>query len=98
MKKAAVLLNVLFVVLSLAQAQTPALPSQAPATAKIMKVDDVRPGMKGVGYTVFQGTQPEPMGVEVLGVLRNMNGPKSDVVLVKLIGEKTEITRRGGGG
>src|ERR1051326_2483675 len=94
MKKAAVLLNVLFVVLSLAQAQTPApaLPSQAPATAKIMKVDDVRPGMKGVGYTVFQGTQPEPMGVEVLGVLRNMNGPKSDVVLVKLIGEKPEFT------
>ena len=94
MKKAAVLLNVLFVVLSLAQAQTPApaLPSQAPATAKIMKVDDVCPGMKGVGYTVFQGTQPEPMGVEVLGVLRNMNGPKSDVVLVKLIGEKPEFT------
>ena len=94
MKKAAVLLNVLFVVLSLAQAQTPApaLPSQAPATAKIMKVDDVRPGMKGVGYTVFQGTQPEPMGVEVLGVLRNMNGPKSDVVLVKLVGEKPEFT------
>src|SRR6185312_15615956 len=95
MKKAAVLLNVLFVVLSLAQAQTPAptLPSQqAPTSAKIMKVDDVRPGMKGVGYTVFQGTQPEPMGVEVLGVLRNMNGPKSDVVLVKLIGEKPEFT------
>jgi hypothetical protein len=32
------------------------------------------------------------MGVEVLGVLRNMNGPKSDVVLVKLIGEKPEFT------
>ena len=94
MKKAVVLLNALFVVLSLAQAQTPApaLPSQAPATAKIMKVDDVRVGMKGVGYTVFQGTQPEPMGVEVLGVLRNMNGPKSDVVLVKLVGEKPEFT------
>jgi hypothetical protein len=95
MKKAAVLLNVLFVVLSLAQAQTPApaLSSQQdPAPTKIMKVDDVRPGMKGIGYTVFQGTQPEPMGVEVLGVLRNMNGPKSDVVLVKLIGEKPEFT------
>ena len=95
MKKAAVLLNVLFVFLSLAHAQTPAptLPSQQDtALTKVMKVDDVRPGMKGVGYTVFQGTQPEPMGVEVLGVLRNMNGPKSDVVLVKLIGEKPEFT------
>src|SRR5262245_61774244 len=60
--------------------------------AKIMKVDDVRPGMKGVGYTVFQGTKPETMGVEVLGVLHNWNGPKSDVVLVKLQGEKAEFT------
>jgi hypothetical protein len=95
MKKAAVLLNALFVFLSLGHAQTPAatLPSQqAPAPTKIMKVDEVRPGMKGVGYTVFQGTKPEPMGVEVLGVLRNLNGPKSDVVLVKLVGEKPEFT------
>jgi hypothetical protein len=95
MKKAAVLLNALFVFLSLGHAQTPAatLPSQQdPAPTKIMKVDDVRPGMKGVGYTVFQGTKPEPMGVEVLGVLRNLNGPKSDVVLVKLVGDKPEFT------
>ena len=95
MKKAAVLLNALFVFLSLGYAQTPAatLPApQNPAPTKIMKVDDVRPGMKGVGYTVFQGTKPEPMGVEVLGVLRNLNGPKSDVVLVKLVGEKPEFT------
>jgi hypothetical protein len=95
MKKAVVLLNALFVFLSLAHAQTSAasLPAQPdPAATKIMKVDDVRPGMKGVGYTVFQGTKPEPMGVEVLGVLRNLNGPKSDVVLVKLVGEKPEFT------
>ena len=95
MKKAAVLLNVLFVFMSLGYAQTRAasLPAQPdPVQTKIMKVDDVRPGMKGVGYTVFQGTKPEPMGVEVLGVLRNLNGPKSDVVLVKLVGEKPEFT------
>jgi hypothetical protein len=95
MKKAVVLLNVFFVFMSLAYAQTRSvsLPAQQdPAPTKIMKVDDVRPGMKGVGYTVFQGTKPEPMGVEVLGVLRNLNGPKSDVVLVKLIGEKPEFT------
>src|SRR5882724_6009858 len=95
MKKVVVLLNVLFVFLSLGHAQTRAasLPSpQDPAPTKIMKVDDVRPGMKGVGYTVFQGTKPEAMGVEVLGVLRNLSGPKSDVVLVKLVGEKPEFT------
>ncbi len=72
-------------------ATSPALKPELPQT-QIMKVDDVRPGMKGISYTVFQGTKPEPMGVEVLGVLRNMNGPKSDVVLVRLQGEKAEFT------
>ena len=76
----------------------PALSSDTSATSKtsaapqIMAVDDVRPGMKGVAYTVFQGTQPESMGVEVLGVLRNMLGPKSDLILVRLQGEKPEYT------
>ncbi|HZU29893.1 MAG TPA: SpoIVB peptidase S55 domain-containing protein [Candidatus Angelobacter sp.] len=95
MKKTALLLYAVFAFLSLAQSQTQAANQPAalpPATTQIMKVDDVRPGMTGVGYTVFQGTQPEPMGVEVLGVLRNLNGPKSDVVLVKLKGEKAEFT------
>jgi hypothetical protein len=48
--------------------------------------------MHGVAYTVFQGIKPEPMEVEVLGVLRNMNGPKGDVILVRLLGEKPEYT------
>ena len=69
----------------------PVSQTQMPQT-QIMTVDEVRPGMKGVAYTVFQGTQPETMGVEVLGVLKNMNGPKSDVVLVRLHGEKAEYT------
>jgi hypothetical protein len=95
MKKAAILLNVFFVLVGVGFAQSPASSQTSelpPTTTQIMKVDDVRPGMKGVGYTVFQGTQPESMGVEVLGVLRNLNGPKSDVVLVKLKGEKAEFT------
>jgi hypothetical protein len=62
------------------------------ATTQIMPLDEVRPGMKGVAYTVFQGTKPEPMGVEVLGVLRNLNGPRSNMILVRLIGEKPEYT------
>jgi SpoIVB peptidase S55 len=94
MKKAVTLLNVLFVFLGLGHAQTPAASqtTQPLGSTQIMKVDDVRPGMKGVGYTVFEGTQPESMGVQVLGVLRNLNGPKSDVVLVKLLGDKAQFT------
>jgi hypothetical protein len=57
-----------------------------------MTVDQVRPGMKGVAYTVFQGTQPEAMEVEILGVLKDMNGPKSDIILVRLRGDKPEYS------
>jgi hypothetical protein len=95
MKKAVASLIVLLALSGLGFSQNPASNqpnSKVLPPAKIMKVDDVRPGMKGVGYTVFQGTKPETMGVEVLGVLHNWNGPKSDVVLVKLQGEKAEFT------
>jgi hypothetical protein len=48
--------------------------------------------MRGVAYTVFEGVKPEPMEVEVLGVLRNMNGPKGDLILIRLHGTKVEYT------
>jgi len=95
MKKAVILLNVLFALVGVGLAQNRAASQTTqppPATTQIMRVDDVHPGMKGVGYTVFEGTKPETMGVEVLGVLHNMNGPKSDVVLVRLLGNKAEFT------
>ncbi|MFI5090334.1 MAG: SpoIVB peptidase S55 domain-containing protein [Terriglobales bacterium] len=67
-------------------------PNAAPLNAPLMSVDQVRPGMKGVAYTVFQGTQPEAMEVEILGVLRDVNGPKSNIILVRLRGEKPEYS------
>jgi hypothetical protein len=71
--------------------QRPAAGSNV-ARTQIMSPDEVRPGMKGVAYTVFSGTNPESMGVEVLGVLRNLNGPRSSMILVRLLGEKPEYT------
>lgn len=55
-------------------------------------VNQIHAGMQGVAYTVFQGTKPEAMDVEVLGVLKNANGPKGDVILVRLGGSKAEYT------
>jgi hypothetical protein len=73
--------------------------SSAPAAAasssipNIIPVSEIKPGMRGVAYTVFEGVKPEPMEVEVLGVLKNnFNGPKSDVILVRLHGAKVEYT------
>jgi hypothetical protein len=48
--------------------------------------------MRGVAYTVFEGVKPESMDVEVLGILKNANGPKGDVILVRLHGAKAEYT------
>ncbi len=48
--------------------------------------------MRGVAYTVFEGVKPEAMEVEVLGVLHNVNGPKGDMILVRLHGQKVEYT------
>ena len=48
--------------------------------------------MKGTALTVFQGVKPESMDVEVLGVMHNVNGPKGDVILVRLHGTKPEYT------
>src|SRR5262249_32409260 len=50
-----------------------------------MSVDEVRPGMKGFGKTVFQGTKIEQFDVELLGVLKNY-APKQDMVLARLSG------------
>jgi len=55
-------------------------------------VSQIHAGMRGVAYTVFEGVKPEPMDVEVLGVLHNVNGPKGDVILVRLHGQKVEYT------
>ena len=59
---------------------------------QIMPEDQVKAGMHGVAYTVFEGTKPEPIDVEILGILRDMAGPKSDVILVRLHGAKVEYT------
>jgi hypothetical protein len=59
---------------------------------QIMPEDQIKAGMHGVAYTVFEGVTPEPMQVEILGVLRNMAGPKSDVILARLHGKRVEYT------
>ena len=68
------------------------LPSAAQDKPNIIPLDQIHEGMKGTALTVFQGVKPEPMEVEVLGVLHNVNGPKGDIILVRLHGTKPEYT------
>ncbi|MBW2719504.1 MAG: hypothetical protein JRD94_13455 [Deltaproteobacteria bacterium] len=43
----------------------------AQSTPEFIHVDEIRPGMKGYGLSVFRGTEPERFDVEVIDVLRN---------------------------
>src|SRR5579871_122980 len=85
MKRAALAAGILCLLSSSLSAQ----PSKPIET---IPVNQIHAGMHGVAYTVFQGTKPEPMDVEVLGVLKNSNGPKGDVILVRLGGAKVDYT------
>ncbi len=86
MRRAVLAFGVLFLLLS------PAILAQSAKPVETIPVGEIHAGMKGVAYTVFQGTKPEPMDVEVLGVLKNADGPKGDVILVRLGGAKAEYT------
>ena len=58
----------------------------------IIPLSQIHEGMRGTALTVFQGVTPESMDVEVLGVMHNVNGPKGDIILVRLHGTKPEYT------
>jgi hypothetical protein len=50
---------------------------------------DLRPGMKGIGKTCYQGVKPEEFQVEILGVLHGVN-PGSNAVLARLSGSHVD--------
>src|SRR5262245_16998443 len=51
-----------------------------------MPIADVRPGMVGVGRTVFDGTHVEEFKAHIIGVIENMIGPQRNLILAKLEG------------
>jgi len=62
-----------------------------------MPVEEIKPGMKGVGKTVFSGTSTEEFGVEVLGVLPGFPNPRQSAIIAKLTGPNVERTGVFGG-
>ena len=63
-----------------------------PAETKVFPLSEVRKGQMGVAYTVFEGVTPEPMDVEILGLLKGALGPGQDMILGRLRGTKPEYT------
>jgi hypothetical protein len=68
------------------------MPPAAPAVTKFFPLAEVKRGQRGVAYTVFEGVTPEPMEVEILGLLKDALGPGQDMILARLHGVKPEYT------
>lgn len=57
-----------------------------------LPLDQVKPGMKGYGLTVFSGTTPEKFDIEVISTLHNFR-PSQDLVLIKTPNPRLNVTR-----
>ncbi|HEX5470202.1 MAG TPA: hypothetical protein VFW80_14285 [Gaiellaceae bacterium] len=62
--------------------------------ATVMPLDDVAAGQVGEGWTVVEGTEPDPFDVEVLGVAKDIVAPGRDVIVVRISGATVDA---GGG-
>ena len=83
---AAILISLAATALPASAAETPPVRPKS-GKVEIMPLAEVRPGMKGTAWTVFQGTEPEAVPVEIVGIAKNMWGPKQDIILGKMGGK-----------
>lgn len=58
----------------------------------ILPLSQVKPGMKGYGLTVFEGTKPERFEVEVIGIQKGFL-PRQDLILIKTRHPRLEVAR-----
>jgi hypothetical protein len=73
-------------------------PLRPPVAGKveIFKASLLKRGMKGYAWTVFEGTRPEAVPIEIIGLWKNAWGPKQDVILAKMGGRAIRTNVAGG--
>jgi hypothetical protein len=69
-------------------------PEDCPEIRPTPTKEEVAAGITGTGFTVSEGTDPEPFDVEVLGVLANGVAPGRDMIVVETSGP--ELDEAGG--
>ncbi len=57
-----------------------------PAQSRTFPVEELKVGMVGIGRTVFEGDRLDEFKVHILGVLRNVIGPRRNLILARLEG------------
>jgi hypothetical protein len=63
---------------------------------EILRASELKRGMQGTAWTVFEGTQVEPVPIEIIGLWKNAWGPKQDVILAKMGGKALRTGVAGG--
>jgi len=63
---------------------------------EILPSSALKPGMTGVAWTAFAGSEPEPVPVEIIGLWKNAWGPKQDIILAKMGGKAARTNVAGG--
>ena len=77
--------------LSLANLNAQATPIKIKQTP-VFPLTELRAGLKGTAYTVFSGTEPEPFGVEILGVIDGTPEARQSMIIARLSGANAERT------
>lgn len=83
------LLSVLVFLMTLSIA---AFASDPKSNQKFFPLEEIRPGLKGHGMSVFQGSKPERFEVEILGLVDGMANPKQSIIIARLGGPLVERT------
>ncbi len=75
-----------------------ATPMERPKAGKveILKSSQLKPGMQATAWTVFEGTVPEAVPVEIIGTWKNMWGPGQDIIIGKMGGRAQRTNVAGG--
>ena len=92
--------RVLGVSLLLASALSAAIPNmtEPPKAGKVELYPEtsLKPGMQAVAWTTFQGTSPEAVPVEIIGIWENAWGPKQDIIIGRMTGKASRTNVAGG--
>ena len=63
---------------------------------RLFPESEIKPGMKAVAWTVFEGSTPEPVPIEIIGLWQNAWGPKQNIIVAKMLGKAQRTNVAGG--
>jgi hypothetical protein len=95
-RTAAMAFSIAACAIPLHSAEAPTVRPKAGQKVEILPLSQVKPGMTGTAWTVFSGSDAEPIPLEIVGIWKNVWGPKQDVIIGKMGGKAARTNVAGG--